>query len=92
MPGRSEDRADSANREAFAGLGANGAVELNDLVDRTGKRRQNALEHAAHRAEDVGEADAALEEGLDGDFIGGVEDDGRAVVGGTAWRAKATTA
>ena len=39
-------------------------------------------EHAAHRAEDVGEADAALEEGLDGDFIGGVEDDGRAVVGG----------
>lgn len=27
-------------------------------------------------------ADAVLEEGLDGDFIGGVEDDGRAVVGG----------
>lgn len=63
-------------------LARTGAVELNDLVDRTGKRRQNALEHAAHRAEDVGEADAALEEGLDGDFIGGVEDDGRAVVGG----------
>src|SRR5947207_1909668 len=51
---------------------AGAAVGLDELLQVTGRRAVDACEHLLHRGGDVEEADAAVEERLHRDFVGGV--------------------